>query len=165
MTRAELAAFTMNVSLREITSETVGEVIALAVSPEQQEFVAPNATSLAEALFSEEAWYRAIYADETLVGFVMLYDETLRATPPEVPNVGLWRLMIDQRYQRQGIGREVIRQVIEHVRQRPNVNSFFTSYVPGEGGPESFYLSLGFRPNGEVEDGEIVLVYPLQVFN
>lgn len=151
----------MNVSLREITSETVREVIALAVSPAQQKFVTPNATSLAEALFSEEAWYRAIYADETLVGFVMLYDETLHATPPEVPAIGLWRLMIDQRYQRQGIGREVIRQIVEYVRQRPTVNSLRTSYVPGVAGPESFYLSLGFQPTGEVENGEIVLVYPL----
>jgi len=151
----------MNITLREITSETVAQVIDLSVRPDQQQFVAPNATSLAEALFSEEAWYRAVYDDETLVGFVMLYDETLRAVPPEKPNIGLWRLMIDQRFQKRGIGREVVRQLIEHVRQKQGVNSFFTSYVPEIAGPESFYLSLGFVPNGEVEDGEIIVVYPL----
>ena len=27
------------------------------------------------------------------------------------------------------------------------------SYVPEEGGPEQLYLSLGFKPTGEVDDG------------
>ena len=35
------------------------------------------------------------------------------------------------------------------------------SYVPGPGCPEPFYRSLGFAPNGEVDDGEVVLVLPL----
>jgi diamine N-acetyltransferase len=28
--------------------------------------------------------------------------------------------------------------------------------VQGEGGPEDFYLRLGFVPTGEIDDGEIV---------
>ncbi|MFN7569839.1 MAG: hypothetical protein ACK5TK_00070 [Betaproteobacteria bacterium] len=62
----------MNVSLREITADTVRQIIALAVAPEQQRFVASYAVSLAQALFTPEAWYRAIYADEEPAGFVML---------------------------------------------------------------------------------------------
>jgi diamine N-acetyltransferase len=117
--------------------------------------------SLAEALFSDDAWYRAVYDGEELVGFVMLSDESLKKTPPAAPNIGLWRLMIDQRYQRRGIGREVMRLVIEHVRSRPGIHHFYTSYVPEPGGPGPFYLQLGFVPNGEVEDGEVVVIYPL----
>lgn len=150
----------MNVTLREITGETVRAVTDLAVSTEQHGLVASNAVSLAEALFSDEAWYRAVYADEELVGFVMLSDETLKATPPPEPRIGLWRLMIDARYQRKGIGREVIRLILAYVRSRPGVRSFYTSYVPKPGGPGPFYAKLGFQPNGEIEDGEIVLVYP-----
>ena len=85
----------MNVTLREITSETVVAVVKLAVNPDQKGFVATNAVSLSQALFSDEAWYRAVYADDQLVGFVMLSDETLKAAPPAEPNIGLWRLMID----------------------------------------------------------------------
>ena len=48
------------VSLREITSETVRQITRLSVSLEQQRLVASNAISLAEALFSPNAWYRAI---------------------------------------------------------------------------------------------------------
>jgi hypothetical protein len=28
-------------------------------------------------------------------------------------------------------------------------------------GPGPFYLGLGFEPNGEFDEGEVVLVYPL----
>ena len=151
----------MPVTLREITSETVRAVTKLSVAADQQGFVAPNAVSLAEALFSDEAWYRAVYEGEELVAFVMLSDESLKKEPPAEPNIGLWRLMIDQRYQRRGIGREVMRLVLEYVRSRPGIHYFYTSYVPEPGGPEPFYLGLGFEPNGEVEDGEVVVIYPL----
>jgi diamine N-acetyltransferase len=151
----------MSITLREITSETVGAVTRLSVTPSQQGFVASNAVSLAEALFSDEAWYRAIYDGDELVGFVMLADETLRTEPPAEPNIGLWRLMIDQRYQGRGFGREAMRLVVDHVRSRPAIRYFYTSYVPGPGGPGPFYLGLGFEPNGEIEDGEVVVLYPL----
>jgi diamine N-acetyltransferase len=152
----------VNVSLREITADTVRAVTRLAVRPDQERFVASNAVSLAQALFSDEAWYRAVYADDELVGFVMLADETLKASPPDAPTLGLWRLMIDARHQRRGIGREVIRLVLEHARTRPGVRSLCTSYVPGDGTPGPFYRSLGFEPTGEVDDGEIVLVHALR---
>lgn len=151
----------MNVTLREITRDTVVAVTKLSVGPEQQRYVASNAMSLAQALFSDEAWYRAVYADEALAGFVMLADDTLRAEPPDEPNIGLWRLMVDARYQRRGVGTEVIRQVIEYARSRPGVRHFYTSYIPGPEGPEQFYLSLGFVPNGEIDDGEVVALCPL----
>lgn len=151
----------MQVTLREITSETVYAVTQLSVAPHQQGFVASNAVSLAQALFSDEAWYRAVYADDELVGFVMLADETLKRQRPVQPNIGLWRLMIDHRHQRRGIGREVMRLVVEHVRNRPGVRDFYTSYVDEPGGPGPFYLGLGFVPNGEIDDGEVVVIYPL----
>lgn len=151
----------MNVTLREITADTVIPVVKLSVKEEQQKFVATNAVSLAQALFSEEAWYRAIYKDDCLAGFVMLYDESLRKSPPESPKLILWRLMIDHQYQGMGIGRAVIDLILEHARQRECFKNLQTSYVPGERGPEKFYLSLGFTPTGEMDDGEIVITRSL----
>jgi diamine N-acetyltransferase len=149
------------VSLREITAETVRQITDLAVSLNQQQFVASNAVSLAEALFSEEAWYRAIYIGESPAGFVMLYDESLRAKPLPKPQIGLWRFMIDARFQGQGVGAAALRQVIAHVRSKGLFASVVTSYVPGPGCPEEFYLGAGFRHTGKVDDGEIVLELPL----
>ena len=150
------------VTLREITSETVIPVVRLAVAENQKGFVAPNAVSLAQALFAPEAWYRAIYLGDELVGFVMLEDESLRSPPPEKPGVGVWRFMIDARFQGRGIGRAALLQVIEHVRAKGLFDTLELSYVPGPGCPEPFYLASGFRHTGRVAEGEVVLELPLR---
>jgi len=139
------------VSLRPVTPENVYEVLRLRVTKEQEQFVADNARSLAEAAYNPFAWPRAIYADETPVGFVMLYDD------PHTPEYFLWRLLIDQRYQRLGLGRQAIQQVIEYVAGRPNATSLGVSYVPAEGSPQPFYTSLGFVDTGETQDEERVM--------
>ena len=151
------------VTLREITRDTVREVCRLKLKPGQENFVAPNALSLAEALFSPEAWYRAICADGHIVGFVMLWDDTQSPTPPEQPVVFLWRLMVAADHQGQGIGQAAMAQVLAHVRSRPGITCFRSSFVGGEGGPERFYRQLGFVPTGAVdEDGEFIIEYRLR---
>ena len=139
------------VSLREITADTVWAISRLKVKPEQEQFVADNAISIAQAYFEPKAWFRAIYADETPVGFVMLFDD------PEKPEYYLWRYMIDARYQRMGFGRQALLLFIDHVRTRPNATELVTSYQPGEGNPSPFYAGLGFVETGAVDDGENVL--------
>jgi len=112
--------------------------------------VSSNAESLAEAQFQEHSWCRAVYADEELVGFVMLYDD-----PTGAPVYSIWRLMIDERFQRRGFGRQVVQCVIEYVRSRPGASFLHVGATLGDGGPAPFYESLGFVPTGEVrEDGE-----------
>jgi len=145
-----------HVTLREITADTVRAVTKLAVTEYQNRFVAPNAVSLAQALFAPEAWYRAIYLDEELVGFVMLSDESLCNPRPESPEVGVWRFMVDAKHQHKGIGRAAMLLVIEHVRSK-GFKKLALSYVPAEGGPEQLYLSLGFRPTGEMDEDEVVM--------
>ena len=144
-------------SLREITAETVRQITSLSVGPDQQRFVASNAVSLAQALFSDEAWYRAIYVGEAPAGFVMLRDESLRPIPPPIPQVGLWRFMIDTEFQGQGVGAAALHQVITHVRSKSLFSSLTTSYVPGPGCPEQFYLRTGFQHTGKVRNGEVGL--------
>jgi hypothetical protein len=39
--------------------------------------------SIAQVHFRPEAWFRAICADDTPVGFVMLYDSHLGVQPPQ----------------------------------------------------------------------------------
>jgi diamine N-acetyltransferase len=149
------------VTLREITAETVRAVTKLAVTEYQNRFVAPNAVSLAQALFSQDAWYRAIYLGEDPVGFVMLEDQSLRVPMPENPKVGVWRFMVDARHQHKGVGRAAMGLVIEHVRRKGLFKTLGISYVPEEGGPEPLYLSMGFRPTGEMDEDEVVMELPL----
>ena len=139
-----------NVTLKEITEDTVTAVMKLEVTEPQKAFVAPNAVSIAQAHFSDKAWFRAVYADDTPVGFVMLYDD------PEKALYYLWRLMIGGEYQGKGYGRKAMELLIDHVRTRPNATELKTSYVPIEGGPKPFYLGLGFEPTGEMDGEEVV---------
>lgn len=145
------------VTLREISEDTVVSIVKLSVTESQRNFVAPNAVSLAQALFSDSAWYRAIYLDDEPAGFVMLHDDTLCTPPPETPEIGVWRFMVDERFQGRGIGRAAMGLVIEHVRAKGACRTLELSYVPGEGSPEPFYLGLGFRHTGEMDDDEVVL--------
>jgi diamine N-acetyltransferase len=139
------------VTLRPVTAENVYDVMRLAVTKEQEQFVADNARSLAEAAYNLYAWPRAIYAGDTPVGFVMLYDD------PHTPEYFLWRLMIDHRYQRLGFARQALEQVIDYVAGRPNATALGVSYVPGPGSPQPFYAALGFVETGEVVDDEQVM--------
>jgi diamine N-acetyltransferase len=144
------------VTLREITAENESVVRALAVSQDQELFVDSVSESLEEAAASPDAhpWYRAIYAGDRAVGFVMLsYD-----VPPGHPDYPwryyLWRLLVDARYQRRGFGRAAMALAIDHVRRGPGATDLFTSVRPGEGSPRPFYRALGFASTGVWAEGE-----------
>ena len=156
-----MTAIASVVALCETTAETVRAVTDLSVTESQRGFVAPNAVSLAQALFAPEAWYRAIYFGEELAGFVMLEDGSLLSPPEPCPEVSVWRFMIDAKFQRRGIGRAALLQLIEHVRKKNLFTKLELSFVPGPGCPEPFYLGLGFRHTGRVAGKEVVLEMPL----
>ena len=145
-----------NVTLREITAETIRTICALAIRAEQRKCVATNALSIAQAYFEPKAWFRAIYAGETPVGFVMLYDD------PEEQQYFLWRLMIDADHQGAGYGRRGLDLVVEHVRGRPGARELRSSYVEGEDGPAGFYRAYGFVETGEVEGADVVISLDLE---
>jgi|SRR5437899_681489 len=148
------------VSLREVTRDTVRAICDLAVAPDQVDLVAPNAVSIAEAHFEPRAWFRAVYAGEESVGFVMLYEDPVgdgavaEATPSR-PVYYLWRFMIDERHQRRGYGRRALELVVDHVRRQPGARDLLVSVVPREGSAERLYESAGFRRTGRVHHGEV----------
>ncbi len=141
------------VSLREVTKDTLDTILALEVNENQRRFVATNAKSIAQAHFAgDAAWFRAIYADETPIGFLMLSDDR------EKQEYFLWRFMIDRRYQRRGFGWKALALIVEHVKTLPGAKELLLSYVPGEGSPGPFYHAFGFIDDGRVEEGENVSV-------
>jgi diamine N-acetyltransferase len=143
------------VHLELLTPENVRAVCDLRVAPAQEAFVEPNAVSLAEAYVHEQAWCRAVYAGEELVGFVMLFDAATG------PGYMLWRLMIDARFQGRGFGGQAVERVIDHVRPRPGATRLKVSVHPGEGSPGPFYESLGFTATGELSGDQPVYARPL----
>jgi RimJ/RimL family protein N-acetyltransferase len=157
--------------LVEITDELVRPVARLETHHWQHRFVAPMHASFLDALFPEEIdaawpdksgtmvravpWLRAVVADGTVAGFVMVAAPAADGAPPY-----LWRLLVDRFHQRRGVGQLAVRAVMDELR-RWGCTELYTSWVPGFGTPEPFYRRLGFEPTGLVEDGEIVGRVPL----
>lgn len=144
------------IELREIDTSNLRDILRLKVAPAQEQFVASNAVSIAQAYFHREtAWFRAIYDGDTPVGFVMLEDK------PDVPSYSLWRFMIDANHQRKGYGRRALELVFAHVKGRPGAKELYTSCVDAPGGPGPFYEGLGFTYTGGLDEDERVMRRPL----
>ena len=142
------------VSLRPLSESNRQAVEALRVSPSQEQFVSSVADSLREAAEHPDAHalYWAVHADDTPVGFVMIADEV--DSPEYIPHY-LWKLLIDERYQRQGFGAATLDLIVEYFRGRPGVEVLTTSAAEGEGSPITFYERYGFERTGEVHSDEV----------
>lgn len=152
------------VALVRLTRERLPAVADLATFRWQEQFVAPMAWSMAEALVPEVVggapvtpWYRAVEADGEVVAFVML-SEVTAAHPLPI----LWRLLVDRRHQRRGIGARVVRHVAERLRAQ-GAPALLTSWNPAPGTPEPFFRKLGFVPTGTMIDDEVEAVLDLTV--
>jgi diamine N-acetyltransferase len=145
--------------LVDITAENVDAVTSLHVSLAQTDYVASVAESLEAATASPEAgpWYRGVYVDDTPVGFVMLGI----ADPPRDARYPfryfLWRLLIDERFQGRGYGRQTLDAVVAELRTHLRADVLFTSVAPGEQSPIRFYERYGFVRTGQIFDDEVVL--------
>ncbi len=151
------------ITLREVTDENRDAVLTLSVASAQQRFVGTVAGALLDAQEIPEGkpWYRGIYVDEQPVGFVMLSWNVTPEPPRIIGPWFLWKLLVDERHQRRGYGREAVRLVADIVRGN-GAAELLTSCLPGDGGPEPFYRRIGFRPTGELdENGEIILALDL----
>jgi diamine N-acetyltransferase len=145
------------VTLRTIDDGNREAVLALRVSPAQERFVSdvPGSLLEAEAEPGGRALFWAVYADEQPVGFVMISDEV--DGPGYIPQY-LWKLLIDEHFQRRGYGTATLDLVSGYFRARPGVEVMWTSAGEGEGSPIPFYERYGFTRTGEtVFDDEVLL--------
>ncbi|MEE4193944.1 MAG: GNAT family N-acetyltransferase [Anaerolineae bacterium] len=142
-------------SLREINMANFHKCIHLSVAEDQRGFVASNMYSLAEAKADDVSNPLAIYADETMVGFTMYWFDAEH-------NKGyIDRLMVDQRYQGQGYGRFAMTEVVRRLKGNPGCQRIQISFHPDNQTAEGLYYSLGFRRNGEMVEGEVVMLLEL----
>ena len=146
----------MTVELRPLTRDNLWQVVEdLTLHPGQEAFVAPNIDSIANAAVEPTFVPLAVYAAETLVGFLMYGQH---------PTTGAWwviRLMIDREHQGKGYGRAAMQAAIAMLAERVGCDEIVTSYNPANTVAASLYASLGFLPTGEWEDGEPLVVLRL----
>ena len=147
----------VDVKLVELTNENFIEIMNLEVKENQKKFVAPNSVSMAVAHFSKYATMRGIYYRDEPVGFMMLADPV--SGEDEFNGMYfLWRFMIDKNHQGKGYGKAALKLILEYVRNRPNAEYLYSSYEPGEHGPEKFYLdTMGFEKTGKMLGDEVMI--------
>jgi diamine N-acetyltransferase len=149
------------VSLREVTGKTVIAITRLAVDKSQDGFVAPNAISFRAG---------AVRARGLVPGDLpRRHAGRLRdARGPDAERAAARRpadqpLALHDRRALPAPGHRSGRPRPGHrrSRRRKRFTSLETSYVPGPGCPEPFYLGLGFRHAGRLDGREVVLELPL----
>ncbi|MCL2204055.1 MAG: GNAT family N-acetyltransferase [Defluviitaleaceae bacterium] len=155
-----------------ILDDNMKECIALEVLPEQEDYVASNAYSLAAAYTTNRAFEKkgtgdvavpyAVYEKGTMVGFAM-YGYFPPGTDADAyctkePHYYFWRLLVDKNHQGRGIGRETVRQIMEEIKARPcgEASYCYVSYEPKNIASKTTFASYGFEEDGRVIDGEVV---------
>lgn len=147
------------ITLRKITLENRREMFRLEVTEEQRRFVASNLSSVAScyvlSVNGGNPMPFCIYADDCMVGFVMIvYGITGYDMPPIADgNYCILRLMIDQKYQRKGYGREAMQEILNYIRGFPAgpAQQCWISYSPDNSVAKGLYENVGFTEIGELK--------------
>lgn len=156
--------------LKEITNKNIWDVCKLKVRKDQENFVAWNIESLAEAYATRNegnnALPLAVYDNEQLIGFVMIGKGTVgeeEESDTIKNNYCLWRFMIDAQYQGKGYAPQILDEVMKLVRTYPYgpAEYIWLSYEPENTHGKNVYMKYGFRENGEMCDDEIMAIYKL----
>lgn len=143
----------MTLQIAELTPDNLPAAVKMPLRPGQERFVAPVVESIAEAYVNPTAWPRVILDDEQVVGFVMGNfdpDNELEAF-----RAGIWRLNVHADAQGRGVGRFAVDAIAAEAKAR-GFERITVLWERGDGGPEGFYLALGFEPTGEELFGEVV---------
>ena len=141
------------INFKGITEDNFNTIIRMK-RPDDEHFVSSNAYSLAQAWLYRDAgdvFPFAIYDDETPVGFMMLDEDV------EERYLVIWRIMFPPEHQNKGYGTEAIRQIIRMAEDSGKYDYMLIDYVPENLIAKHVYEKLGFKPTGEISDGEIVM--------
>lgn len=138
------------ISLRPIDAQNWYTCCHLALSEQQQSYMEPNAISLLQAMYEPTLRPRAIYEEETMVGFLMYNTE-----PEELDAWWIYRIMIDHAYQGKGIGRHATELMLEEIGEG---KSIVVGYHPENKAAHHLYESLGFVDEGHRFGREMAVI-------
>ncbi len=138
------------VSLKPVTNDNFWEVVSLKVG-EDQNFVYSNAISIAQSKVDPSLIPLAIYSDQIIVGFLMY------GIDPDDGNYWVVRLMIDEKYQRNGYGKKAMENIIAKIKEDKSRNKIIISTNPENIVGLNLYKKLGFKSTGKIIYEEEVL--------
>lgn len=131
-------------TLREITKENLIAVTDLQMEDSQAGFVEDNLWSIAECYLYEEFVPKAIYEDETPVGFVLYY-----FVEDDPDYVFLHRIMIDKHQQGKGYGVRSLELCFEEFKKEfPSIGCVELIHYPDNDRAAAVYEKAGFKLTG-----------------
>lgn len=133
------------IRLELVNKDNFDQVLDLEVAPKDQRRVASVEYSLAQAWLyrdSEDLFPYAVKSGQLTVGFLLL------SYHPMENSYYIWRLLIDQKYQNQRFGKEVIRQVLQRARDDQQCHKVTVNYVIGNHKMRYILEKFGFQPVG-----------------
>ncbi|WP_078548264.1 GNAT family N-acetyltransferase [Litchfieldia alkalitelluris] len=147
----------MNISLAAITKDNWEEAIELKVKEDQRSFMASNLYSIAESKFLDNFYTFGIYLEKQMVGFCMF------GIDPDDGNYWVYRLMIDENHQGNGLGTQSVRLIIEHIRKHHsnNIPLIMIGYHPNNIGAKFTYKKAGFTETEIAPWGEQLAQFTL----
>ena len=140
---------------KKINEDNFDVVIGLKVAEGQEQYVASNVKSLAQAYLyyeNHDVYPFAIYNDEIVVGFMML-DEDL-----EDASMNIWRIMIGEEYQNKGYGREALELIIQLIKDSHKYQTITIDYVVGNNQAQHLYSDFCFKECGSQLDGKEIVM-------
>jgi diamine N-acetyltransferase len=138
--------------LEELSAKTIVAANSLTLRRGQEQFVTPVSYSIADAYINPNTtWPRVVLDGDEVVGFIRgNFDPD--AEQEEFRSC-VWRINVSADAQGQGIGRFAVHALAEEARSR-GFNRLTVIWEPGEEGPESFFLAVGFTIIGQTQYGE-----------
>ena len=129
--------------------KTTGRSIRLKVKEDQKRFVATNENGLALAYAHKEMRPRGIYNEDILVGFLMYAKD---------PDDGVYyvnRLMIDEKFQGNGYGKNALELLLVHLKSK-GAGTVDILHKPDNESAIRIYRSLGFELTKEALGDDVV---------
>ena len=146
-------------SVKPVDAANLDAVMTLRVAAGQTGFVAPVERSLAQVAYEPAGRALAMFDGDDAVGLLLLYDARRDKDKP-AEQLYVWRILVDARHQRRGLGRLAMQWVVDEAR-RLGLAEVGLSHVGLPGHAGSFYEKLGFAYTGEVVDGEHKMILKL----
>jgi diamine N-acetyltransferase len=149
----------MSISIRAVTEENWDVLCDLQLLKHQEDWLASNSYSIAQASFYPNFHTRAIYKDEEAIGF-MLY-VSLEEDGMAPGSYAIYRFMVDHRHQGKGYGRNALGLALKEIAARPGAKTIAISYKPDNSVAKTLYASFGFMETEIDESGEMNAVITL----
>ncbi|MCJ8344650.1 GNAT family N-acetyltransferase [bacterium] len=127
-----------SIQFRATDKKNFHQIIKLRVSSEQIDYIDSNLYSIAYSKVCPSLATYGIYAQEVLVGFTQFGKD------PNKSRYMLAEIMVDKKYQGNGIGKLALNRIIDLLKKEDQFDSLVLTCVPENQLAITMYIQFGF---------------------